>query len=172
MTLFTDAMSHLPSNQLTNSMLIPLPRHDFEVCEALGGDDLGLVHAAHVTERFAQAVEVDARCNGKRNTRKLVDRRARNPHAERESEPKGGEHRTYRKYSGSPVMRGNPASAESAKENAEGLRRVVHADSDATTARGRNARHERRQQGLEHVERDEKAEHQHGKRGEPATQHG
>src|SRR5690349_18810139 len=100
MTLFTDAMSNLPSNQLTNSMLIPLPRHDFQPRKALGGHDLCFLHAAHAGQRFTQSLEVDARCNGKRNTRKLVDRRARRPHAEREAEPNRSEHSAHREYSG------------------------------------------------------------------------
>jgi hypothetical protein len=49
-------------------MLVPLPGHDFQVGDALGGHDLGLVHALHARQRLAQPFEVHTRCDGQRQT--------------------------------------------------------------------------------------------------------
>src|SRR5918992_3484436 len=102
-TLFTEAMSYLPSNQFAYSMLVPLPGHHLEARDALRRDYLGLAHAANPRERLAQALEVHSRCDGQRKTRKLVDRHGRAAHAKREREPHCDKQRAHREYSGSPV---------------------------------------------------------------------
>src|SRR5688572_6802081 len=104
MTLFTEAMSNLPSNQFAYSMLIPFTGHHFQARDALRDHDLGLVHAAHPGERLAQPIEFHSRCDGKRQTRKIVDRRAWRPHAECKNEPHCHQHSTYREYCGSPIV--------------------------------------------------------------------
>ena len=74
MTLFTDAMSDLPSNQFTYSMLVPFTRHDFQARDALRAHDFSFAHAVHPRQRLVQPIEVHAGCDRKRQTRKLVDR--------------------------------------------------------------------------------------------------
>src|SRR5690349_9318019 len=73
-TLFTEAMSHLPADQFANATLVPLPRNDLQAGDALLAEDLGLAHAPHARERLAEAVEIHSRFDGKRETRKIVDR--------------------------------------------------------------------------------------------------
>src|SRR5688572_24302263 len=68
MTLFTDAISNLPSNQFTYSMLVPLPRHDFQARDTFRGHHFRLAHAVHPRQRLAQPIEVHAGCDRKRQT--------------------------------------------------------------------------------------------------------
>ena len=85
-------------------------------------------------------------------------------HAGGQREPHCRQHRAHREYSGSPVVRSNPAAKQSAEEHAQRLRGVIHADGDAAALRRREARNQRRQQRLQHVEGDEEAEQQRGER--------
>src|SRR2546421_4296005 len=90
MTLFTDAISALPTKQFAHAALVPLLRHDFEARDALAREHLGFAHAAHRGERFAQSLEIYSRCDGKRETCNPVDRRAhrgQRPHAQRRRQP-------------------------------------------------------------------------------------
>src|SRR6266446_1951451 len=72
-TLFTDAISSLPGKQFAHAALVPLLRHDLKARDALAREHLDFAHAAHRGERFGQAFEIYSRCDGKRETRHLVD---------------------------------------------------------------------------------------------------
>src|SRR3954466_10760502 len=77
MTLFTDAISSLPNKHFAHRAFVPLTGDDLEARDAFVRQHLGLAHAAHPRERFAQALEIHSRCDGKRETRQVVDRAAR-----------------------------------------------------------------------------------------------
>src|SRR5882672_4477192 len=72
-TLFTDAMSYLPGYQFAHPALVPFAGDNLEPRDALLGKHFRLAYTAHAGERFAQAFEIDSRCDAKRETRKLVD---------------------------------------------------------------------------------------------------
>src|SRR6267378_4540354 len=92
MTLFTEAISSLPGKQFAHLALVPLLRHDRKARDALAREHLGFAHAAHGGERFAKGFEIYSRCDGKRETRHLVDCRITNcgqrPHPRRHREPR------------------------------------------------------------------------------------
>src|SRR5882762_4535157 len=89
-TLFTDAISHLPRYQFAHTRFIPLSRYDLEARDALVHNHLRLAHAAHGGKRFAQFLEIYSRCDAKRKTRKIVDRPRRSPHPGGRREPHPG----------------------------------------------------------------------------------
>ena len=63
MTLFTDAMSYLPSHKFAHPALVPLAGHDLEPRNALLGEHFCLPHALHAGQRFAQPIEMEAVLN-------------------------------------------------------------------------------------------------------------
>src|SRR5437660_6325089 len=89
-TLFTEAMSHLPRYQFAHTRFIPLSRHDLEARDALVLEHFRLAHAAYGAQRFTQFLEIYTRCDAKRKTRKIVDRTRRSAHAGGRREPHPG----------------------------------------------------------------------------------
>src|SRR5438105_9127975 len=86
-TLFTDAISNLPSHQFTYPTLIPLSGHYLDARNALVRHDLSLAHSANPGKRFPQPVQIDSGCYRQRQTRKLVDFAPQGSHAGRDREP-------------------------------------------------------------------------------------
>src|ERR1051326_8972369 len=86
-TLLTDAISYLPGYQFAHARFIPVSGHDLEARDALLGQHLGLAHAAHRGERFAQSLEIHSRCNAKRQTAQIVDHGSWPSHARGHEQP-------------------------------------------------------------------------------------
>src|SRR4051795_430729 len=76
-TLFTDAISSLPDKHFPHRAFVPLTGDDLEARDAFVRQHLGLANAAHPRQRLAQPLEIHSRCDGKRETRHVVDRSAR-----------------------------------------------------------------------------------------------
>src|SRR2546425_4736331 len=70
MTLFTDAMSHLPRDQFAHAAFVPLPSHDLEARDALVRQHLGFAHAAHSRKRLIQTFHINTGRYRQRQTRK------------------------------------------------------------------------------------------------------
>src|ERR1700694_84858 len=107
MTLLTDAMSDLPRNQFAHPALIPLPVYDLEARDAFLRHYLGFAYAAHCRERFPQALEIDSRRYGERETRQPVDRRQWS-HTGGGCEPDCGKHRADAEHGAGAEVLGDP----------------------------------------------------------------